>query len=54
MRWPTIRSEPDVLRALVIGTGLCWSVAYVPIALSYELQLYADGSMNLLQPMMIN
>src|SRR6478609_3961984 len=45
MRWPTTRSDSDVLRALVIGIGLCWSVAYVPIALSYELQLYADGSM---------
>src|SRR4249920_3962077 len=45
MRWPTIRSDSDVLRTLVIGTGLCWSIAYVAIALSYELQLYADGAM---------
>jgi hypothetical protein len=45
MRWPTIRSDSDVLRPLVIGVGLCWSVAYVAIALSYELQLYADGAM---------
>jgi hypothetical protein len=45
MSWPAIRSGFDVLRALVIGAGLCWSIAFVAIALSYELQLYADGAM---------
>jgi hypothetical protein len=45
MSWPTIRSDRNVLRALVIGAGLCWSVAFVAIALCYELQLYADGAM---------
>jgi len=25
MSWPTIRSGADMLRALVIGTGLVWS-----------------------------
>ena len=45
MSWPTIRSDSDILRALVIGVALCWSVAYVAIALSYELELYADGAM---------
>ena len=45
MSWPTIRSDRDVLRALVIGAGLCWSVAFVAIAICYELQLYADGAM---------
>ena len=45
MSWPAIRSGSDVLRALVIGAGLCWSVAFVVIALIYELQLYADGAM---------
>src|SRR5712671_2070865 len=45
MSWPAIRSGSDVLRALVIGVGVCWSVAFVAIALSYELQLYADGAM---------
>jgi hypothetical protein len=39
------RSDADVLRALVIGTGLCWSVAFVVLALCYELELYADGAM---------
>jgi hypothetical protein len=45
MSWPTIRSDTDVLRALVIGVGLCWSVAFVAVALGYELELYADGAM---------
>jgi hypothetical protein len=39
------RSNSDVLRALVIATGLCWSVAFVVLALCYELELYADGAM---------
>ncbi len=45
MSWPAIRSDSDVLRTLVIGVGLCWSVAFVAIALRYELELYADGAM---------
>src|ERR1700692_4875439 len=45
MSWPTIRSGADMLRALVIGTGLCWSVAFVAVALGYGLELYADGAM---------
>ena len=45
MSWPVIRSDSDVLRALLIGVGLCWSVAFVAIALRYELELYADGAM---------
>ncbi len=45
MSWPTIRSGAEMLRALVIGTGLCWSVAFVAVALCYELELYADGAM---------
>ncbi len=45
MSWPTIRTGSDVLRAVVIGAGLCWSVAFVALALGYELQLYADGAM---------
>jgi hypothetical protein len=40
-----MRSDCDLLRALVIGTALCWSVAFVLIALIYELELYADGAM---------
>jgi hypothetical protein len=45
MSWPTIRSDSDVLRTLVIGVGLCWSVAFVAVALRYRLALYADGAM---------
>lgn len=45
MSWPIIRSDADVLRALVIGVALCWSVAFLAIALSDELELYADGAM---------
>ena len=45
MSWPAIRSGSDVLRTLVVGAGLCWSVAFVAVALCYELQLYADGAM---------
>ena len=45
MSWPAIRSDSDALRALVVGTGLCWSVAFIAIALGYRLELYADGAM---------
>ena len=45
MSWPTTRSDAEMLRALVIGTGLCWSVAFVVVALCYELETYADGAM---------
>jgi hypothetical protein len=45
MSWPAIRSDSDILRVLVIGIALCWSVAFVVIALGYELELYADGAM---------
>jgi isopentenyl diphosphate isomerase/L-lactate dehydrogenase-like FMN-dependent dehydrogenase len=39
MSWPAIRSGSDVLRALVIGAGFCWSIAFVANALTYRLQL---------------
>ncbi len=45
MPWTAIRSASDVLRALAVGAGLCWSIAFVAVGLSYRLQLYADGSM---------
>jgi hypothetical protein len=45
MPWPALRSDIALLRALVIGVGLCWSVAFIAIALGYQLQLYADGAM---------
>ncbi len=45
MSWPITRSGAEMLRTLVIGTGLCWSVAFVVVALGYELETYADGAM---------
>lgn len=45
MPWPALRSDITLLRALVVGVGLCWSVAFIAIALFYQLQLYADGAM---------
>jgi hypothetical protein len=32
-------------RLLIVGTGLCWSIAFPVIALSCQLQLYGDGAM---------
>ncbi|MGA7806012.1 hypothetical protein [Bradyrhizobium sp.] len=40
-----IRSDSDALRALAIGVGLGWSAAFVVVALSFGLALYADGAM---------
>src|SRR3954468_4124762 len=45
MPCPTLRSGSGLLRTLLIGVGLCWSVAFVVIALCHELELYADGAM---------
>lgn len=39
------RVDGRTLRFLVIGTGLGWSFAFVPIALHFQLQLYGDGAM---------
>ena len=40
----TGHSNIDVLRAVAIAAGICWSVLFVVIGLRYELQMYADGS----------
>jgi hypothetical protein len=45
MPCPTVRFGSEFLRTLLIGAGLCWSVAFVVIALCYQLELYADGAM---------
>ena len=45
MPWPALRSDIILMRALVVGVGLCWSIAFIAIALGYQLQLYADGAM---------
>ena len=34
-----------LFRYLVVGTGLCWAIAFVPVALAYQLELYGDGAM---------
>jgi hypothetical protein len=38
-------SLSPILRHLVIASGLGWSIAFVPIALHYQLELYGDGAM---------
>ena len=38
-------SEESFLRNLAVAGGLGWSLAFVVVALIYELQIYADGSM---------
>ncbi len=43
--WSAARSSVDVLRALVVIVGLSWSLAFVVVALEYDLQLYGDGAM---------
>jgi hypothetical protein len=45
MSRPVIRYDISVLRGLAVAIGLCWSVAFVVIALGYKLELYADGAM---------
>src|SRR3569833_1186250 len=45
MWWWAFRSRSPALRGLVIGVALCWSVAFVLVALVYRLELYADGAM---------
>ena len=44
--WPApVRSDSDLLRAIVVAAGIGWSVLFVVIGLRYELQLYGDGAM---------
>src|SRR5580692_6268989 len=38
-------SLSPILRHLVIASGVGWSIAFVPIALYYQLELYGDGAM---------
>ena len=40
-----VRSDSDLLRAIVIAAGIGWSVLFVVVGLRYELQLYGDGAM---------
>jgi hypothetical protein len=45
LSWNAARSGTDVLRALVVIIGLCWSLIFVIVAMAYDLQLYGDGAM---------
>jgi hypothetical protein len=45
MSGPLPRHNARLFRPLVIGIGLCWAVAFVPVALAYQLELYGDGAM---------
>jgi hypothetical protein len=45
MSGPLPHDNARLFRSLVIGTGLCWAIAFVPIALRYQLELYGDGAM---------
>ncbi len=40
-----LRRQDDSLRRMIIVAGLCWSLAFVVIALSSQLELYGDGAM---------
>ena len=40
-----LRLDGSSFRFLIVGTGLCWSVAFPVIALFYQLELYGDGAM---------
>ncbi len=45
MSGPFSRVDSRILRLLVIGTGLGWSIAFPAIALYHQLELYGDGAM---------
>ena len=45
MSGPVLRIDARFLRLLVIASGLGWSIAFVPLALHYQLELYGDGAM---------
>lgn len=40
-----LRFDNNSFRLLIVGTGLCWSIAFPIIALCNQLQLYGDGAM---------
>ena len=39
------RSDTDILRAVAIAIGLVWAASFAVVALLFELEFYADGSM---------
>ena len=40
-----LRLDSRSFRSLIVGAGLCWSIAFPIIALSCQLELYGDGAM---------
>lgn len=40
-----VRGQQGRLKALLIGTGVAWAVAFIVIGVLFKLQIYADGSM---------
>ena len=40
-----LRLDSGSFRFLIVGAGLCWSVAFPVVALFYQLELYGDGAM---------
>src|SRR5262245_8801833 len=45
MSGPALRVHERLFRRLVVAAGLCWSIAFVVIGLSHQLELYGDGAM---------
>ncbi|MBR1278363.1 hypothetical protein [Bradyrhizobium sp. AUGA SZCCT0283] len=45
MSGQALRLDDRSFRLLIVGAGLSWSVAFVFIALFYQLELYGDGAM---------
>jgi hypothetical protein len=45
MSAPSSHIDARALWLLVVGSGVCWSIAFVAIALHYQLELYGDGAM---------
>jgi hypothetical protein len=45
MRDMALCQQDALLRRMVIAAGLCWSLAFLVVAHSYQLELYGDGAM---------
>jgi hypothetical protein len=45
MSGPSPHLDAWTLKVLIVASALCWSVAFVTIALWYQLELYGDGAM---------
>jgi hypothetical protein len=45
MSGTALRLDARTLWLLIVGSGLCWSIAFIAIALPCRLELYGDGAM---------